>query len=322
MAFGFGIPTRGALATPASIEAFARRGEELGFGYLAVADHVVVPRSIDSAYPYSDSGTMPGADTGECYEQLSMLGYLAGITQRARLVASVMVVPHRPAVLAAKTLATLDQLSQGRIIAGVGAGWMREEFEALGAPDFDARGQVTDEYLEVFKTLWTEESPSFDGRYTRFSNLTFLPKPVQRPHPPIWVGGESLPALRRTVRYADVWYPIGANPRYPLNTLERLARRMEKLRAMAEEADRDPAEIAVVYWSNWYQEGKRIVLENGERHLFTGHPDEVAGDIRALRDLGVRDLLFHFTRDSLQSSLDSMQFFVDEVVPLSGETME
>ena len=108
---------------------------------------------------------------------------------------------------------TIDVLSGGRLTLGIGAGWMREEFEAIDAPDFDARGTVTDEYLRAFVELWTKDVPKFDGKHVRFSNIGFQPKPVQKPYPPIWVGGESGPALRRAARFGDAWYPIGTNRR-------------------------------------------------------------------------------------------------------------
>ena len=123
--------------------------------------------------------------------------------------------PYRPAVLAAKLLLTADVLSGGRVIAGVGTGWMREEFEALGTPPFAERGAVTDEYLQAWQTLWTEQRPALDGKYAKFDNVVFAPKPASKPHPPIWVGGESPPALRRTVKFGDGWYPVSNNQTDP-----------------------------------------------------------------------------------------------------------
>src|SRR6266567_4427207 len=122
-------------------------------------------------------------------------------------------------VLTAKILSTIDVMSGGRIMVGVGAGWLEEEFEALGAPPFAERGKATDEYLQAFRELWTKDKPHFDGRFVKFTNIVFVPKPVQKPHPPLWVGGESGPAMRRAARLGNGWYPIGSNPRFPLNTL-------------------------------------------------------------------------------------------------------
>ena len=218
MEFGLAIPTRGPLADRASIEAIATRAEALGFSWLAVPDHLIVPRAIDSRYPYSDTGAFPGSESGECLEQFTLLAFLAAITTRARLLTSVTVVPHRGAIETAKLVSTIDNLSGGRFTFGVGAGWMEEEFKAIQAPPFAARGRVTDEIIEACRVLWRDDAPAHDGEFFRFSNVTFLPKPVQRPGVPVWVGGESNAALRRTVRLGDTWFPIHTNPRHPLNT--------------------------------------------------------------------------------------------------------
>ena len=222
MDVGLIMPTRGPLATPDAIRALARRAEELGYAHFSTSDHLVVPRSIDSRYPYSASGSWPGAASGDCFDLLTLLAYVAGLTTKPRLITAVAVVPYRGAVHTAKIAATIDVLSGGRMVLGVGAGWLREEFEALGAPPFEERGRVTDEWLQAFKILWTEDAPRFEGRHVGFANISFAPKPVQKPHPPIWVGGESPAALRRAVRYGDVWFPIGNNPRHPLDTVARL----------------------------------------------------------------------------------------------------
>jgi probable F420-dependent oxidoreductase len=224
------------------------------------------------------------------------------------------VIPHRGAVETAKLVATIDVLSQGRMTLGVGAGWMREEFEALGAPSFDQRGRVTDEYLQVFKCLRTEEAPEFDGEFVQFKNISILPKPLQNPHPPIWVGGESVPALRRTARYGDTWYPIGSNPRFPLDTIERFTARVARLGEIASEEGRDPASISLVYCATWANEGA-VKLEGGGRHLLTGSTQDLQEDMAALADAGVVGLMLNFQRDTLAQSLDAMQHFADEVRP-------
>jgi probable F420-dependent oxidoreductase len=318
MDFGFGIPTRGALATQEALLTLARHGEQLGFAYLALPDHIVIPRSITSPYPYNSARKMASAGDGDCLEQLAVLAYLAAATQKIRLLTSVMVVPHRPPVFTAKALATIDVLSNGRVSVGVGAGWMDEEFQAIGAPPFAERGKVTDEYLQIFKTLWTQDDPHYEGRYASFHDVSFLPKPVQKPHPPIWVGGESPAALRRVIALGDAWYPIGSNPQFPLNTVERFSAAIEKLRADAQQAKRDPHSIALTYWAPWYKEEQTpLMLEDGQRQLFTGSDVDVASDISAFRALGVRHLLFNFVRGNLSESLAAMERFVAKVLPLA-----
>ena len=226
MAIDFGLSTlsRGVLVSREAYLSVAQAAERAGFGFLSVNDHIIVPGTLGSAYPYTQGGAWAAAEHGHCFDQLATLAFLAGCTSRLRLLTSVMVVPHRPAISTAKMLATIDVLSGGRLILGVGAGWMKEEFGLLGAP-FEERGAATDEYLEAFKALWTQERPSYSGKHVRFADVIFEPKPMQKPHPPIWVGGESPAALRRTVKLGDVWYPGNNSQTKPLDTPARLGRR-------------------------------------------------------------------------------------------------
>jgi probable F420-dependent oxidoreductase len=190
-------------------------------------------------------------------------------------------------VLAAKMLSTIDVLSEGRLVIGIGAGWLKAEFDAVVTTPFAERGAVTDEYLEAFRALWTQEHARFDGRYTKFADLIFLPRPVQRPHPPIWVGGESGPSLRRAARFGDAWYPIGSNNRHLLDTLPRLAAGIARLRRLTEDAGRDPTKVSVVYRVKRYGDVVPPVASDGARRLFSGNDADIVGDLRALGDLGV-----------------------------------
>ena len=142
---------------------------------------------------------------------------------------------------------------------------MREEFEALGAPAYERRGAVADEYVRALKELWTSDTPAFAGEYVGFSDVIFEPKPVQRPHPPIWIGGESGPALRRAARLGDGWYPIGSNPRHPVGTIRQLSEYVSRLRRFATEAGRDPMAIEVAWSVAWYDDTGEAFLPNGER---------------------------------------------------------
>ena len=198
MRYGFYLPTRGRTATPNDLEILVRRGEALGFASVMIADHIVFPSVVTSKYPYTVNGVFPGQ--GDALEQLALMAFIAGKTERLRLVTSVMILPYRNPVATAKTLATIDVLSRGRVTVGVGVGWLREEFEALAAADFDRRGAVSDEYIRIFKALWTQSPASFAGEFYRFDSVRCLPHPVQTPHPPIWIGGHSKAALRRVAR--------------------------------------------------------------------------------------------------------------------------
>jgi probable F420-dependent oxidoreductase len=315
MQIGFSLPTRGPLSTPENLALLAQRGEEMGFDIISISDHVVIPRAIGSRYPYSASGEFSGDPSGSCLEQLTMLTYIAASTKSVRLLTSVIIVPQRPPVLTAKQLASLDVLSNGRLIVGVGAGWMREEFEALGAPSFDKRGAVTDEYLRAFKELWTNEEPEFDGEYAHFSNIAFAPKPVQQPHPPIWIGGESAAALRRTARLGDAWYPIGSNPRHPMETVAQLSAAITQLRKFAGEAGRDPEAIDLAYSAGWYNDREAQHASDGKRRTFTGTPEEIAGDIGTFSTLGVRHLMLGLQDSTVDGMLARLDRFASVVRP-------
>src|SRR5712671_2046012 len=211
MQIGFNLPISGPLSCPDVVVQIAQEGETLGYDYLTLTDHIVLPNLRVPGYPYSESGEFFGEGPELRHEQLTTAAFIAAKTSRIRLVLAVMVVPHRPAVLAAKMLSTIDVLSGGRLVVGIGAGWLQSEFDAVVGTPFAERGRVTDEYIDAFRVLWTERSPRFCGRYTRFDGIVLEPKPVQRPHPPIWVGGEGGRALRRAARVGAAWYPIGSN---------------------------------------------------------------------------------------------------------------
>ena len=319
MKYGFTLPGRGPLATPERLGILARKGEDFGFDALLTGDHILVPRTIESPYPYTETGEFPGSGSGESMEQLTLLSFLAGQTSKIRLVTSVIIVPHRNPLVAAKALATLDVLSGGRLVVGVGVGWMREEFEALGLPPFEERGAVTDEYIRVFKELWTEDNPSYSGKYVSFDNIDFLPKPVQKPHPPIWVGGESRPALRRTAELADGWYPLGSNPTFPMGTPEQLKAGLERLASYAKMFDRDPAEIETIYRTHQF-ELKKSSDSRSDRLPFVGDADQIAGDIRQYQDMGVGSLVLDFLRqtEDLDEVLGRMEQFSDKVFSKVG----
>jgi probable F420-dependent oxidoreductase len=314
MLIGTDIPTRGPWATPDVMGRIAREAEALGFGYLTLSDHVLIPRAIRAPYPYSETGAFPLLQNNALQEQLTAIAWLAGQTKRIRFHTSVMVVPHRPAVLTAKILATIDVLSRGRLSVGCGAGWMQEEFEALGAPPFAERGAVTDECLQAFRALWTQDNPRFNGRYIRFANITFDPKPVQKPHPPLWIGGESPPALRRAARLGDGWYPIPSNPKFPLDSFTRYRAALSRLRQLAAEADRDPASLKLGYRSQRHGALDQPRTDDGERKIFAGDNQAVLDDLRQLAELGVSQVDFRLGGASLDETVANMRRFRDDVI--------
>src|SRR5215467_3142014 len=313
MQYGFGAPVSGPLSGAKDLARIALQGEAIGYDYCTLSDHVVIPRELENKYPYSDTGEFPGRAGGDRHEQLTAVAFVAAKTDKLRLVTSVMVVPHRPAVLTAKILSTIDNLSEGRLTLGVGAGWCREEFEAIGTDPFDERGAVTDEYLLACRELWTNENPSFNGKYVNFSDIFFQPRPVQK-RVPIWVGGESNPALRRTAWLGDAWYPIGTNPKFRLDTMKRFQGGIERLHKRARVADRDPKTIGLAYRVT--QRGKAIPdkADDGDRRLFSGDNNAMVGDIRALRDLGVTDLDFSFDGNTADEVLANMKRLREDVL--------
>jgi probable F420-dependent oxidoreductase len=314
MEFGFNIPNAGPLANPEAIRQLVERGEALGFTIFAIPDHIVIPRKFAPVYPYTDTGETDSFAGGDALEPLALMASLATMTKKARLLTSVLVLPYREPVLTAKIFATIDVMSGGRAIAGVGTGWMEEEFEAVGAPPFAERGKVTDEYIRAFRAMWSNDEPSFAGDYTNFSDIYFRPQPVQR-HLPIWVGGDGMPALRRTARFGDAWYPVGLSPKYPLNTVERYAARAKTLRELTEQAGRDPEAVELSFWAVWYREDDPVTVDDGSRHILLGSSEQTAEDISRMAALGVRSMVFNFLRSSLSESLDSIERFAAEVMP-------
>ncbi len=314
MHFGFNLPNSGSLAAPEIMARIAREGEALGYDYLTVTDHVVLPDMAEPGYPYSESGAFYSTDSGYRHEMLTLAAWLAAMTSRLRLVLAVLVVPYRPAVLAAKQLATVDVLSGGRLTVGIGAGWLKAEFDAVVTTPFAERGAVTDEYVAAFRTLWTEQKPVIDGKYVHYNGLLLEPKPMQQPHPPIWVGGESGPSVRRAARLGDAWYPIGTNNAHLLDSLPRYKAGIERLRRATEAAGRKREAVALTYRVKRYGEALAPTASDGERRLFSGSERDIIGDIHALRDLGVTAIDFDFERPEADAVTAEMRAFKERVL--------
>ena len=276
-----------------------------------VADHIVLPVESKSTYPYTLDGKHPSI--GDALETFSILGLVAGATDRLRLVTSVLVLPYRNPVLTAKMAASLDVLSGGRLTLGVGVGWLKEEFEALNSPGFEVRGAVTDEWITIFKQLWSQSPASFDGRFYQYSDIRCEPFLVQKPHPPIWVGGHSRAALLRTARHGDGWHPVGAVAASPLPPNE-MREHLDTLRRLTEAAGRDFSALTISYKAPLYDTG--IPSPDGSRRPFSGAPDEIAGDIRRFAAIGVRELVFDCRGQSIAESIERLEWFATEVTTL------
>ncbi|MEW6268466.1 MAG: LLM class F420-dependent oxidoreductase, partial [Thermodesulfobacteriota bacterium] len=224
----FGPPARGA-DVGERIARVAQAADRLGYDVVWTAEHLIFPSEIRTPYPYG--GRFPYPVDEPILDVVTTLAWVAARTTRVRVGSSVMVLPYHQPVPLAKALATLDVLSGGRLLVGFASGWLVEEFELLGVP-FRERGRRTDEYLAALRALWSEERVTFRGRWVRLEDAAFFPKPVQRPHPPIWLGGASEAALRRVARTADGWI---AAPR----ALDALRGEIERLHRFAAEAGRE-----------------------------------------------------------------------------------
>jgi len=303
MDIGCHLPNQGPLANGDALVRFARAAEERDVASLWVSDHVIFPRSATGSYP---GGRFPHPPDKPYLEPVTVLAAAAVCTTRARLGASVFILGHRHPVVMAKMLTSIDALSHGRLICGVGVGWWKEELEILGVP-FHARGRHGDEILRAFKALWTEENPRLDGEFFHFRELGFAPKPVQKPHPPIWVGGHSKVALRRVARLGDGWHPVGATPAVPLGPAEMRAA-LDELRRLTEAERRDFSTLTISYKAPLYDPG-RAVDGGAARRPFTGSQQAIADDIGAFEALGVSELIFDFRAETLAESLDRMARF-------------
>lgn len=259
MRYGVAIPQANQFAAPEALRAIARAVEDIGFDSIWVSDHVIVPEG---------SSYIPEFMT----EPLAVLAYLTAETRHVTIGTSVLIVPYRDPVFTAKFLSSVDYLSSGRLVVGTGAGWLAPEFEALGVP-FEDRGRRTEEYLAVAKALWAGGEARFAGRTYRLPPVRTGPLPVQRPHPPLWIAGNSPRAVRRAARLGDGWHAIDLGP-------EELAPAVARLRAEAVAAGRDPDTLTVSL--------RKGVLPGGAdpRPLY-GDPDKIRRDLEAYAHAGV-----------------------------------
>jgi probable F420-dependent oxidoreductase len=313
MRYGFSLPVRGNLANHDGVVGIAEHGERLGFVSATMADHIVFPTAVESKYPYDATGNHPSA--GDALEPLSLMAFAAGRTATLRFITSVLILPHRNPVLVAKMIATIDVLSRGRVTLGIGVGWLREEFAALGAADFDRRGAVSDEYVAIFKKLWSPGPVEHQGEFYSFGPLRCEPLPVQRPHPPIWIGGHSKAALRRTARYADGWHPLGTVATAELRPPE-FAAMLDELKRLTEAEGRDYAGITIAFVARLHETAEAI--DAADRMPFSGSAEQIIQDVEAYRTLGVSHLSFDFKAATLRETLERMDWFATEVMPHTG----
>jgi probable F420-dependent oxidoreductase len=279
MKVGVNLINFGPGATPQALARWVRLSETLGYHLLMTSDHIAMTPDVHTRYP------------APFYEPLSTLGWLAGITQHITIGTTVIILPYRSVLEIARVSANVDQLSGGRFILGIGIGWAQQEFTALGLP-FRRRGAMTNEYLDALKQLWTHDVASFEGEFVSFKEVYTAPRPVQSPHPPIWVGGSSDAAMRRTVLYGDAWHPIRIRHAWFKDT------GIPRLRAVAEQEGRPMPALC-----------PRIRLRltdtpcpDDQRVMGEGTLDQVRHDLEALQALGCTYVLLDTYYDDIEAT--------------------
>ena len=292
MKFGFVIPQNWGLSDPKDVVGFGVRAEELGYDSVWVNHHI-----LNVGYIYDRLEDRP------YYDALTVLTWVAAQTESVRLGTTVLVLPYLNPLVLAKTVATLDVMSGGRVSLGVGVGMLREENEALGS-DFTTRGAYADESIEVLRDLWTSEDPSYSGRFFDYGGFKFSPKPVQSPVP-ILIGGMSRAAMRRTARLGDGWHPNGG-------AIPELGDRFNTVRSMCAEFDRDPDEVSLVV------RGELDVLDTPSENPSTpmiGTPDQLLRSIEACESIGVSEIVLQVSTDDVDRIRRVQETFAERVLP-------
>ena len=307
MRIGVSLPNVGLDHSKEMLVAVAQAAERLGFDSVFAAHHVVLPYERESRYPYQRSGTEIAMSPGmQWLDPLVTLSMVAGVTDRIRLGTSVLVLPYRnPVNLAAET-AALDVLSDGRFVLGVGAGWMREEFEALGA-DPRERGARTDEYIQVLRTLWTEDPASFSGRFVEFAGIVLATTPRSEGGPPVWVGGNTDSGLRRALRHGDGWHGFEVYPEELPGVHDQLAR-------LGEEVGRDPAELELSVARGLIPPGREEESFVPDRRMLGGSAGAIVDELGSYSEQGVETVLIQV---SLLAPLvpEALEWVAAEVLP-------
>jgi probable F420-dependent oxidoreductase len=285
MKFGLAFASSIAQEHEDSLEV-CRRADAAGFESLWGGEHVIMPTSIESAYPYTTDGKIPAEPETPIPDPLIWLAFAAAAAPGLRLGTCILIVPQRNPLILAKELATLDRLSGGRVELGLGVGWMKEEFDALGVP-WERRGARNDEYIAAMRALWAGPHAEFHGEFVDFAPATCSPRPIQE-HIPVLVGGDSEAAISRAVRLADGYFPGEGD-------IDRLAALIERLRLAAEKAGRDPAEIEV-------------------NAMFGAQMTDPVAGVEQMREVGVGRIMVPAFFFAGPGGLDRLAAFGDDVI--------
>lgn len=284
MEFGIHLLGLGRKANVADILTVAKAAEDLGYHSVWINDHVVVPTQYESKYPYTADGRPSFSPDDHFYDPFVLLAAIAAQTTTIKLGTSVVVVPYHPPIQTAKAIATLDQVSGGRFIFGVGVGWFAEESEILGVP-FTDRAKVSRAYLDTMKQLWTQERTHVTNLQGQAVEVGFAPKPLQKPHPPIWFGGETRPALKRVAQQGDGWFPAFISP-------ETFAVKAEELKRLCAEQGRDFSSLTICAFpankAHFTPEAIHAYRQHGASILLAPvgnpNPTELVQQLRHFRD--------------------------------------
>jgi len=305
---GLDVGIYGRLATRDHILELAALAEASGLESLWVADHVIFPATLTSSYPYSATGSFPVDMTqAPLLEPLATMGVLIGATRRVKIGTAVLVLPYRHPVLLARMLVTLDVLSGGRTILGAGVGWLAEEFAALGARPFAARGRVTDECIEIVKRLCQGGEVTFQGEHYRLDPVVSNPGSVQRPHPPILIGGTSNVALQRAARLGDGWVSTGLRP-------EHLRARLSTLQKLCQAHGRRSVDLSLSH-KLFISIGTARTGADGSRDAGTGSQSEIVDDLRRLVDLGYNRVIVRYRGSDAEQQRQQLHSFIADIMP-------
>ncbi|HKQ08107.1 MAG TPA: LLM class F420-dependent oxidoreductase [Blastocatellia bacterium] len=277
MKIGMSLPQLGQQASAESLIAVARRAEELGYDSLWVLERLLWPLNPQEPYPAAPDGKLPEAYQ-TVLDPIETLTFVAAHTSTIELGTSVLVLGYHTPIQLARRLATLDLLSKGRALVGFGVGWSRDEFQAAGTP-FERRGARADEFLEALLALWTKDPVAFDGNYYHIPESKVGPKPVQKPHPPIYIAGFGPYTFERAVKYGQGWNPSG------MPSFEWLEGMIKQFHETAERAGREPMEVVFRAFTMVFEQSVP------ERHPMMGTLAEIKEDIQRLRDIGVTHLI-------------------------------
>ena len=294
------------------IRRFVQKAEELGFEAVMAGDHIVLPTEGTTQYPYTADGSFSRPPDEPFLETMTMLGYMAACTSTIKLGSTVIILPYRNPVVQAKMFASLDVLTGGRMICGIGVGWLEKEFDILGVP-YAERGPMSDEFLEIFIALWTQENPEFHGKFYNISGIQFQPKPVQKPRIPIWVGGHTRRALRRTAKYGDCWHTTRQTPDF-------VAQNLPYLREQIEKHGRDPRDVSISLKRSLHFVDQGATEGVGVRTggAVIGTTQEVIDDVYYCRELGIDQLTYDFRVDGIDPCIEVMERIAYQVIPVAN----